>query len=108
MHPDRLVSPAAVMALLTVLTPVLAVVLCFLIGLMLLRSQDKETTSPGKTEGAPKADFRPWVDQDLQDDTEIKGKEEGESCTAVLLTGWNFYLTSKLSTCGPQTQHKNL
>ncbi|XP_040016173.1 iodotyrosine deiodinase [Gasterosteus aculeatus] len=66
------------MALLTVLTPVLAVVLCFLIGLMLLRSQDKETTSPGKTEGAPKADFRPWVDQDLQDDTEIKGKEEAD------------------------------
>ncbi|KAM8831619.1 iodotyrosine deiodinase [Spinachia spinachia] len=67
------------MALLSALTPVLAVVLCLFIGFMLLRSRDKETTSPtspGKTGGAPKADFRPWVDQDLQDETETKGKEE--------------------------------
>ncbi|XP_068433725.1 iodotyrosine deiodinase [Clinocottus analis] len=70
------------MALLSVLTPVLAVVLCLVIGFMLVRSRDAEatsTTSCGKTEGPPKADFRPWVDQELQDDTEDKGKEDEDA-----------------------------
>ncbi|XP_028460566.1 iodotyrosine deiodinase isoform X1 [Perca flavescens] len=67
-----------VMALLSVLTPVLAVVLCLVIGFILLGSRETKTTSTstGKTEGASKADFRPWVDQDLQDDTEITAKED--------------------------------
>ncbi|XP_034383164.1 iodotyrosine deiodinase 1 [Cyclopterus lumpus] len=67
------------MALLSVLTPFLAVVLCLVIGFMLVRSRETETTSPtssGETAGAPKADSRPWVDQDLQDDTEDKGNED--------------------------------
>ncbi|XP_042359931.1 iodotyrosine deiodinase 1 isoform X1 [Plectropomus leopardus] len=67
------------MALLSVLTPVLAVVLCLVIGFMLLvRSREMETTltPPGKTAGASKTDFRPWVDQDLQDDTENTAKED--------------------------------
>ncbi|XP_031726180.1 iodotyrosine deiodinase [Anarrhichthys ocellatus] len=67
------------MALLSVLTPVLAVVLCVVIGFMLVRSRETETTSttsPGEAEGAPKADFRPWVDQDLKDGTETKGKDD--------------------------------
>ncbi|XP_054474801.1 iodotyrosine deiodinase 1 [Anoplopoma fimbria] len=67
------------MVVLSVLTPVLAVVLCLVIGFMLVRSAQTETTSStssGETERTPKADFRPWVDQDLQDDTEIKGRED--------------------------------
>ncbi|XP_037605894.1 iodotyrosine deiodinase 1 [Sebastes umbrosus] len=69
------------MTFLSVFTPVLAVVLCLVIGFMLVvRSRETETTStsptaPGKTEGASKVDFRPWVDQDLQDDTDITAKE---------------------------------
>ncbi|XP_033505346.2 iodotyrosine deiodinase [Epinephelus lanceolatus] len=67
------------MALLSVLTPVLAVVLCLLIGFMLVRSRETETTSTSvKTERASNADFRPWVDQDLQDDTEITAKEDDD------------------------------
>ncbi|XP_070705620.1 iodotyrosine deiodinase [Pempheris klunzingeri] len=66
------------MAVLSILTPVLAAVLCLVIGFMLMRSQQTETTSTtqGKTERASKGDFRPWVDEDLQDDTEVTEKED--------------------------------
>lgn len=67
------------MAFLSVFTPVLAVVLCLVIGFVLVKSWDTETTSPGKSKGATKGEKRPWVDQDLQDDTEITAKEDGES-----------------------------
>ncbi|XP_042246701.1 iodotyrosine deiodinase 1 [Thunnus maccoyii] len=63
------------MALLSVLTPVLAAVLCMVMGFMFVKSRQTETTSQGKTKGGSKAGFRPWVDQDLQDDTEIPSKE---------------------------------
>ncbi|XP_045916759.1 iodotyrosine deiodinase 1 [Micropterus dolomieu] len=66
------------MALLSVLTPVLAVVLCLVIGFMLVKSRETTSTYPGKAEGTPKAEFRPWVDQDLQDDTEITADEDGD------------------------------
>ncbi|XP_070782371.1 iodotyrosine deiodinase [Enoplosus armatus] len=64
------------MALLSVLTPVLAVVLCLVISLMLVKSRETTSTSPRQTKGASKADFRPWVDQDLQDDTETTARED--------------------------------
>lgn len=62
------------MALLSVLTPVLAVVLCIVLGFMFVKP--RETTA--KTKEEPKADFRPWVDQDLQDNTEVKAKEDND------------------------------
>lgn len=62
------------MALLSVLTPVLAVVLCIVLGFMFVKP--RETTA--KTKEEPKADFRPWVDQDLQDNTEVKAKEDSK------------------------------
>ncbi|KAM6992133.1 iodotyrosine deiodinase [Tautogolabrus adspersus] len=67
------------MALLSVLTPVLAVVLCLVLGFMLVKSREAKTSSTSgiKTEAASKAkDFKPWVDQDLQDDTETTAKED--------------------------------
>nr|XP_020479348.1 iodotyrosine deiodinase 1 [Monopterus albus]XP_020479349.1 iodotyrosine deiodinase 1 [Monopterus albus] len=67
------------MALLSVLTPVLAVVLCLLIGFMLVKSREPGTTtspSVGETKAGSKAEFRPWVDQDLQDNTEITANEK--------------------------------
>lgn len=77
--PVRRTSSVAppVMALLSVLTPVLALVLCLLIGYMLVTSRDAESTSrlPGQ---AAKVDSRPWVDQDLQDDTEHAQREDGK------------------------------
>ncbi|KAM4521508.1 iodotyrosine deiodinase [Odontesthes bonariensis] len=70
------------MALLSVLTPVLAVVLCLVIGFMVVKSRETETASRAKltTKGASKTDLRPWVDQDLQDDTESPtgGKDDEE------------------------------
>ncbi|KAJ0060935.1 hypothetical protein NL108_001807, partial [Boleophthalmus pectinirostris] len=59
------------MALLSALTPVLAAVLCLVIGLMFVKSK----SSGIKTQEKPK-DFRPWVDQDLQDNTDIDHNEE--------------------------------
>ncbi|XP_060908293.1 iodotyrosine deiodinase [Labrus mixtus] len=67
------------MALISVLTPVLAVVLCLVLGFMLVKSRETKTssTSERKTEVASKAkDFKPWVDQDLQDDTETTARED--------------------------------
>ncbi|CAK6962210.1 iodotyrosine deiodinase 1 isoform X1 [Scomber scombrus] len=64
------------MALLSVLTPVLVAVLCMVIGFMFVKSRQTETTSQDETKGASKAGFRPWVDQDLQDDTEITREDE--------------------------------
>lgn len=59
------------MALLTVLTPALAVALCLVIGFMLLKPRQTEiTSSSAQQKSSPKKDFRPWVDQDLKDDTE--------------------------------------
>lgn len=55
------------MALLSALTPVLVAVLCVVIGFIFFKSN----SARGKTREKPKADFRPWVDQDLQDNTEL-------------------------------------
>ncbi|XP_047429866.1 iodotyrosine deiodinase 1 [Mugil cephalus] len=63
------------MALLSVLTPFLAVILCLVVGFMLLKSRETTSTPPDKSKGAPKGDSRPWVDQDLQDDTENTARE---------------------------------
>lgn len=65
------------MALLSILTPVLVVVLCLVIGFMLLKPQETGTPST-KTNLVSKADFRPWVDQDLQDDTKVTAREDGK------------------------------
>ncbi|XP_072297759.1 iodotyrosine deiodinase [Eucyclogobius newberryi] len=56
------------MVLLSALTPVLVAVLCVVIGLLFVRPKSKG--SEVKTREKSKA-FRPWVDQDLQDDTHI-------------------------------------
>lgn len=61
------------MALLSVLTPVLALLLCLVVGYMLLKSRHAESTSGQEA----KVDSRPWVDQDLQDDTEHAQREDG-------------------------------
>ncbi|XP_076129142.1 iodotyrosine deiodinase [Alosa pseudoharengus] len=65
------------MALVSVLTPILVAVLCVVIALVFRSFQNTETTS--KPESKPKGDERPWVDEDLQDDTEISSKDnEGD------------------------------
>ncbi|XP_028296020.1 iodotyrosine deiodinase [Gouania willdenowi] len=66
------------MALLSLLTPFLAVILCLVAGFVLLKSRGTGTTltSTDKTNTTSKVDFKPWVDQDLQDNTEITAKED--------------------------------
>ncbi|XP_062267896.1 iodotyrosine deiodinase [Platichthys flesus] len=60
------------MALLSILTPALVVLLCLVIGFILFKPQETTRTSPPQTT----AGSRPWVDQDLQDDTEITAAED--------------------------------
>lgn len=63
------------MALLSGLTPVLLLLLCMLVGFLLLRSQ-----KTSKTRKPSEGEKRPWVDQDLQDDSETTtgGRGGGE------------------------------
>lgn len=70
-----------VMALLSVLTPVLALVLCLVIGYMLVKSKDAEP--PSSRSQSAKVDSRPWVDQEVLDDTELEQREDGK-CTNQL------------------------
>ncbi|XP_028253303.1 iodotyrosine deiodinase [Parambassis ranga] len=62
------------MALLSVLTPVLAAILCLVVGFLFMKSRETSSTSKTKVV-ASKVESRPWVDQDLQDDTEITARE---------------------------------
>lgn len=76
------------MAELSVLTPALMVVLCLVLGLMLLKSWETRTvvtSTAGPKKKVSDGDSRPWVDQDLQDSTEISAKDAdvddlGDSC----------------------------
>ncbi|XP_033846677.1 iodotyrosine deiodinase 1 [Periophthalmus magnuspinnatus] len=61
------------MALLSALTPVLVAVLCLVIGLMFVKSKSSEV----KAQEKPK-DFRPWVDQDLQDNTDVIERDDDD------------------------------
>lgn len=79
------------MALLSVLTPVLAAVLCLVAGLLLVKSRETKNTSQGKSGASTTVEHRPWVDQDLQDDTEgsIKGRgKEGKKPQSFILLFW--------------------
>ncbi|KAM3861008.1 iodotyrosine deiodinase [Diretmus argenteus] len=73
------------MAFLSALTPFLVAVLCVVIVFMFINSRKTETTSQTETKGKskgvskPAGDPRPWVDQDLQDDTEIT-RDEDDYC----------------------------
>eukprot|EP00064_Thunnus_orientalis_P007263 superscaffoldBa00000794_g7283 len=89
------------MALLSVLTPVLAAVLCMVMGFMFVKSRQTETTSQGKTKGGSKAGVGPWVDQDLQDDTEIPSREAGTAPSGAHTEPWTFIVVSD-----PETKHQ--
>lgn len=95
------------MALLSVLTPVLAVVLCLVVGFMLFKSRDSENTStpPNKTH---KAASRPWVDQDLQDDTETTATEDGRSWKQTSLTWQSSFFVPIKTWKTPSTFHAHL
>ncbi|XP_076025583.1 iodotyrosine deiodinase [Genypterus blacodes] len=82
------------MALLTVLTPVLAAVLCLVIGFILMKLPGRVTKPQRGDKGGSNTDSRPWVDQDLQDGTEntprhdkeedwVDGSEEEEDLSHV-------------------------
>ncbi|XP_076840557.1 iodotyrosine deiodinase [Brachyhypopomus gauderio] len=66
------------MALISTFTPVLIAILCVVVALLFKNyrsTQSKETTEPRGAAG----ESRPWVDEDLQDDTAISSKDnEGD------------------------------
>ncbi|XP_071398493.1 iodotyrosine deiodinase isoform X2 [Centroberyx affinis] len=63
------------MAFLSVLTPVFVAVLCVMIGLIFINSRKTDRVPRPETKGGSKVESRPWVDQDLQDDTEITPRD---------------------------------
>ncbi|XP_049613610.1 iodotyrosine deiodinase isoform X2 [Syngnathus scovelli] len=68
------VNTVVVILAMAIFTPVLVLLLCLVLGYMAVRSRRT------KTAGDPRGgQSRPWVDEDLQDDSEAKTKdEEGE------------------------------
>ncbi|NP_001311483.1 iodotyrosine deiodinase [Danio rerio] len=64
------------MAVFSSLTPVFVAVLCVIIGFLFKNSQRKESRSKQKPSDQT---ARPWVDEDLQDDTEISTKDNEEN-----------------------------
>ncbi|XP_026055516.1 iodotyrosine deiodinase [Carassius auratus] len=59
------------MAVFSSLTPVFVAVLCVIIGFLFKNSQRRQTRSK---QGRSDQTSKPWVDEDLQDDTEISSK----------------------------------
>ncbi|KAM9354999.1 iodotyrosine deiodinase [Pholidichthys leucotaenia] len=69
------------MLLMSVFTPFLALVLCLVIAILVVKSWETENTtrtSSDKTKAVTKGGSRPWVDQDLQDDTKVKEAEQDD------------------------------
>lgn len=67
------------------LTPVFVAVLCVVIAFVVRSLQNTETTSNPqqshkKVDSRSTTEARPWVDQDLQDNTEITSKDNGTVC----------------------------
>ncbi|KAJ8008715.1 hypothetical protein DPEC_G00081290 [Dallia pectoralis] len=65
------------MALLTALTPVFAAVLCVVLALLYKGSRRKEAKAV-TVESVPTSKSRPWVDEDLQDDTDIRPTDDDD------------------------------
>ncbi|XP_052450661.1 iodotyrosine deiodinase 1 [Carassius gibelio] len=63
------------MAVFSSLTPVFVAVLCVIIGFLFKNSQRRQTRSK---QGRSDQTSKPWVDEDLQDDTEISSKHNEE------------------------------
>ncbi|CAL1586315.1 unnamed protein product [Knipowitschia caucasica] len=62
------------MALLSALTPALAALLCVVIGFLFVKSKGSGVKSQAKNK-----DFRPWVDQDLQDNSNVLEKDDDDA-----------------------------
>lgn len=67
------------MALMSTLTPVFVAILCILIAFIFKTQRRSESSSAQKSSsgGGKETEARPWVDEDLQDDTEISARETG-------------------------------
>uniref|UniRef100_A0A8B9HZ20 Uncharacterized protein n=1 Tax=Astyanax mexicanus TaxID=7994 RepID=A0A8B9HZ20_ASTMX len=64
------------MALISAFTPVFVAVLCGIIAFFFFRTSWRSESSSGQNPPRTSGESsRPWVDEDLQDDTEISGKD---------------------------------
>ncbi|MCI4387740.1 hypothetical protein PGIGA_G00077570 [Pangasianodon gigas] len=73
------------MALISTLTPVFVAILCVVVAFILKTRRWSESSSAQKSSsgGGSGPEARPWVDEDLQDDTEISGRENEDDDWAV-------------------------
>ncbi|KAI5609162.1 iodotyrosine deiodinase 1 [Silurus asotus] len=69
------------MALISTLTPVFVAILCVVVAFILKTKRRSESPSAQKSSSGlgKRTEDRPWVDDDLQDDTEITGPENEEN-----------------------------
>ncbi|XP_048841680.1 iodotyrosine deiodinase 1 [Brienomyrus brachyistius] len=65
------------MAIFSTLTPVFVAVLCIVIALI-FKNFNKSEKKPKTLDSKPPVPTRPWVDEDLQDDTEINPDEDDD------------------------------
>lgn len=83
-----------VMVFISTLTPVFVAILCVIIAFIFKTQRRSESSSAqeSSTGGGRGSEARPWVDEDLQDDTDISGRENGtnqtDSCRLFALTYW--------------------
>ncbi|XP_072265377.1 iodotyrosine deiodinase 1 [Pyxicephalus adspersus] len=64
------------MAIFSYLSPVFIAVICILIAVILQNKRNNQKEKKGKEK--KKVESRPWVDEDLQDGTEVPADEEGK------------------------------
>ncbi|XP_062871369.1 iodotyrosine deiodinase [Trichomycterus rosablanca] len=73
------------MALISALTPLFVAILCVVIAFMFKSRQRSQSSSDKKTFRSKRSETkaRPWVDEDLQDDTEISSRDNEDDDWAV-------------------------
>lgn len=63
------------MALISALTPLFVAILCVVIAFM-FKYRERSDIKTSRSERS-ETEARPWVDDDLQDDTDISGRDNG-------------------------------
>ncbi|KAG8583516.1 hypothetical protein GDO81_008451 [Engystomops pustulosus] len=86
------------MAIFSFLSPFYLAVLCVLIVIIL---QNMKKSEGKKEKGETKTESRPWVDEDLQDSTELLAEEDGTSPSGAHTEPWTFVVVED-----PEVKHK--
>ncbi|XP_073483886.1 iodotyrosine deiodinase 1 isoform X2 [Aquarana catesbeiana] len=87
------------MAIFSFLSPVFIAVICLLIVFILQNKRGNEKVEKGKEK--INKESRPWVDEDLQDSTELPAEEDGTSPSGAHTEPWTFVVVQD-----PEVKHR--